>query len=64
VTLAWTLKRCRRSKTRAPTLNAAQTCTVGVAFDSAGTPGPVTGQLTVTTDAESQQITLSGRAIP
>ena len=51
-------------KNEGATLNAAQTCTVGVAFDSAGTPGPVTGQLTVTTDAESQQITLSGRAIP
>ena len=46
------------------TLNAKQSCTVDVAFNPTGTPGPVKGQLTVTTDAEAQQVPLSGNAIP
>ncbi len=46
------------------TLSAAQSCTVAVAFDPTGAQGPVEGQLTVTTDAKVQQVTLSGRAIP
>jgi hypothetical protein len=45
-------------------LNAKQSCTVDVAFNPTGTPGPVKGQLTVTTDAEAQQVKLSGVAIP
>jgi len=35
-------------------LNAKQSCTVDVALNPTGTPGPVNGQLTVTTDAEPQ----------
>jgi hypothetical protein len=46
------------------TLDAKGSCTVDVEFDPTGTAGPVPGHLTVTTDAEVQQITLSGRAIP
>jgi hypothetical protein len=46
------------------TLNAKQSCTVDVAFNPTGTPGLVKGQLTVTTDAESQQVKVSGDAIP
>lgn len=46
------------------TLSAAQSCTVGVAFSPTGTAGPVTGSLTVTTDAQTQQVMLSGTGAP
>jgi hypothetical protein len=46
------------------TLNPKQSCTVEVAFEPTGAAGPVKDQLTVTTDAQSQQVPLSGHATP
>jgi len=46
------------------TLNPAQSCTVGVAFSPTGAAGVVKGDLTVTTDAEAQQVPLAGDATP
>jgi len=46
------------------TLNPAQSCTVGVAFGPTGSAGVVKGDLTVTTDAEAQQVPLTGDATP
>jgi hypothetical protein len=46
------------------TLNPAQSCTVGVAFSPTGAAGVFKGDLTVTTDAEAQQVPLAGDATP